>query len=83
MILEEKEYMKEKYERRRMRKLKIKMFPYLCNLLLVNQIILFDITNDTTSAVGSETSMIDHSVHLSDCWEKHSKLFRAVNGEIF
>ena len=33
-------------------KLKMKMFPYLCNLPLGNQIILFDITNDTTSAVG-------------------------------
>ncbi|KAH9724634.1 hypothetical protein KPL70_007559 [Citrus sinensis] len=32
---------------------------------------------------GADTSMIDPSVLPSDCWEHHSKLFRAVNGEIF
>ncbi|KAH9671268.1 hypothetical protein KPL70_017299 [Citrus sinensis] len=32
---------------------------------------------------GADTSMIDPSVLPSDCWEKHSKLFRAVNSEIF
>ncbi|KAH9752166.1 hypothetical protein KPL71_014591 [Citrus sinensis] len=30
---------------------------------------------------GADTSMIDPSVLPSDCWEHHSKLFRAVNGE--
>ena len=33
-------------------KLKMKMFPCLCNLLLGNQIKLFDITNDTTSTLS-------------------------------
>ena len=32
---------------------------------------------------GADTSMIDPSVIPFDCWEKHSKLFRAVNGETF
>ena len=32
---------------------------------------------------GADTSMIDPSVLPSDCWEPHSKLFRAVNGETF
>ncbi|KAH9649287.1 hypothetical protein KPL70_025929 [Citrus sinensis] len=32
---------------------------------------------------GVDTSMIDPSVLPSDCWERHSKLFRAVNGETF
>ncbi|KAH9769454.1 hypothetical protein KPL71_012007 [Citrus sinensis] len=32
---------------------------------------------------GADTSMIDPSVLPSDCWEHHSKLFRAVNGETF
>ncbi|KAH9680140.1 hypothetical protein KPL71_026434 [Citrus sinensis] len=32
---------------------------------------------------GADTSMIDPSVLPSDCWEKHLKLFRAVNGETF
>ena len=32
---------------------------------------------------GADTSMIDPSILPSDCWERHSKLFRAVNGEIF
>ncbi|KAH9668421.1 hypothetical protein KPL70_021414 [Citrus sinensis] len=32
---------------------------------------------------GANTSMIDPSVLPSDCWEPHSKLFRAVNGETF
>ncbi|KAH9686199.1 hypothetical protein KPL70_014281 [Citrus sinensis] len=32
---------------------------------------------------GADTSMIDPSVLSSDHWEKHSKLFRAVNGETF
>ncbi|KAH9769556.1 hypothetical protein KPL71_012047 [Citrus sinensis] len=32
---------------------------------------------------GVDTSMIDPSVLPSDCWEHHSKLFRAVNGETF
>ncbi|KAH9686078.1 hypothetical protein KPL70_014214 [Citrus sinensis] len=32
---------------------------------------------------GAYTSMIDPSVLLPDCWEKHLKLFRAVNGETF
>ena len=33
-------------------RLKMKLFPCLINLLLGDQIILFDITNDTTSALG-------------------------------
>ena len=33
--------------------------------------------------IGADTSMIDPSVLPSDCWEKHSKRFRAVNGETF
>ncbi|KAH9649259.1 hypothetical protein KPL70_025917 [Citrus sinensis] len=33
--------------------------------------------------IGADTSMIDPSVLPSDCWEPHSKLFRAVNGETF
>ncbi|KAH9792543.1 hypothetical protein KPL71_004164 [Citrus sinensis] len=33
--------------------------------------------------IGADTSMIDPSVLPSDCWEHHSKLFRAVNGETF
>ena len=32
---------------------------------------------------GAYTSMIDPSVLPLDCWEKHLKLFRAVNGETF
>ncbi|KAH9792728.1 hypothetical protein KPL71_004250 [Citrus sinensis] len=32
---------------------------------------------------GANTSMIDPFVLPSDCWEHHSKLFRAVNGETF
>ena len=32
---------------------------------------------------GADTSMIDPFVLPSDCWECHSKLFRAVNGETF
>ncbi|KAH9792641.1 hypothetical protein KPL71_004209 [Citrus sinensis] len=32
---------------------------------------------------GADTSMIDPYVLPSDCWEHHSKLFRAVNGETF
>ncbi|KAH9780712.1 hypothetical protein KPL71_008183 [Citrus sinensis] len=32
---------------------------------------------------GADTNMIDPSVLPSDCWEHHSKLFRAVNGETF
>ncbi|KAH9680032.1 hypothetical protein KPL71_026386 [Citrus sinensis] len=32
---------------------------------------------------GADTTMIDPSVLPSDCWEHHSKLFRAVNGETF
>ncbi|KAH9716979.1 hypothetical protein KPL71_021656 [Citrus sinensis] len=32
---------------------------------------------------SADTSMIDPSVLPSDCWENHSKLFRAVNGETF
>ena len=32
---------------------------------------------------GADTSMIDSSVLPSDCWEKHLKLFRVVNGETF
>ncbi|KAH9769385.1 hypothetical protein KPL71_011979 [Citrus sinensis] len=32
---------------------------------------------------GADTIMIDPSVLPSDCWEHHSKLFRAVNGETF
>ena len=32
---------------------------------------------------GADTSMIDPSVLPSDYWETHSKLFRAVNGEMF
>ncbi|KAH9668358.1 hypothetical protein KPL70_021382 [Citrus sinensis] len=32
---------------------------------------------------GADTNMVDPSVLLSDCWENHSKLFRAVNGKIF
>ncbi|KAH9649343.1 hypothetical protein KPL70_025944 [Citrus sinensis] len=32
---------------------------------------------------GADTSMIDPSVLPSDYWERHSKLFRAVNGETF
>ena len=32
---------------------------------------------------GADTSMIDPSILPSDCWERHSKLFRAVNGETF
>ncbi|PAL62001.1 hypothetical protein CEJ82_20130, partial [Acinetobacter baumannii] len=32
---------------------------------------------------GADTSMIDPSVLPSDCWERHSKLFRAVNGNMF
>ena len=32
---------------------------------------------------GVDTSMIDHSVLPPNCWENHSKLFRAVNGETF
>ena len=32
---------------------------------------------------GVDTSMIDPYVILSDYWEPHSKLFRAVNGETF
>ena len=32
---------------------------------------------------GADTSMIDPSVLPSDCWENHSKLYRAVNGETF
>ncbi|KAH9769574.1 hypothetical protein KPL71_012060 [Citrus sinensis] len=32
---------------------------------------------------GADTSMIDPSVLPSDCWEHHSKLFRAINGETF
>ena len=32
---------------------------------------------------GTDTSMIDPSILPSDYWEPHSKLFRAVNGEIF
>ncbi|KAH9649387.1 hypothetical protein KPL70_025964 [Citrus sinensis] len=32
---------------------------------------------------GADTSMIDPFVLPSDCWEHHSKLFRAVNGETF
>ncbi|KAH9734769.1 hypothetical protein KPL71_017494 [Citrus sinensis] len=32
---------------------------------------------------GADTSMIDPFVLPSDCWEKHLKLFRAVNGETF
>ena len=32
---------------------------------------------------GADTSMIDPSVLPSDCWEHHSKLFRAVNDETF
>ncbi|KAH9658046.1 hypothetical protein KPL70_023335 [Citrus sinensis] len=32
---------------------------------------------------GADTSMVDPSVLPSDCWEPHSKLFRAVNGETF
>ncbi|KAH9744215.1 hypothetical protein KPL70_003597 [Citrus sinensis] len=32
---------------------------------------------------GADTSMIDPSVLPSDCWEPHSKLFRAVNVENF
>ena len=32
---------------------------------------------------GADTSIIDPSVLPSDCWEKHLKLFRAVNGETF
>ena len=30
---------------------------------------------------GADTSMIDPSVLPPDCWEKHLKLLRAVNGE--
>ncbi|KAH9716969.1 hypothetical protein KPL71_021653 [Citrus sinensis] len=33
--------------------------------------------------IGADTNMIDPSVLPSDCWEHHSKLFRAVNGETF
>ncbi|KAH9716976.1 hypothetical protein KPL71_021655 [Citrus sinensis] len=32
---------------------------------------------------GADTSIIDPSVLPSDCWENHSKLFKAVNGETF
>ncbi|KAH9734764.1 hypothetical protein KPL71_017492 [Citrus sinensis] len=32
---------------------------------------------------GADTSMIDPSVLPLDCWEHHSKLFKAVNGETF
>ncbi|KAH9657972.1 hypothetical protein KPL70_023297 [Citrus sinensis] len=32
---------------------------------------------------SADTNMIDPSVLPSDCWEHHSKLFRAVNGETF
>ncbi|KAH9752154.1 hypothetical protein KPL71_014584 [Citrus sinensis] len=32
---------------------------------------------------GADTSMIDPYVLPPDCWEHHSKLFRAVNGETF
>ena len=32
---------------------------------------------------GADTSMIDPFVLPPDCWENHSKLFRAVNGETF
>ena len=54
MILEEIRSRKERYEMKTMKELKVKMkmFPYLYILLLGNQIILFDSTNDTTSAVG-------------------------------
>ena len=33
--------------------------------------------------IGADTSIIDPSVLPSDCWENHSKLFKAVNGETF
>ena len=54
MILEEREYKKEKYERKTMNELRLKMklFPCLVNLLLGDQIILFDFTNDTTSSLN-------------------------------
>ena len=32
---------------------------------------------------SADTSMIDPSVLLSDYWERHSKLFKAVNGKTF
>ena len=32
---------------------------------------------------SADTSMIDPFVLPSNCWENHSKLFRAVNGETF
>ncbi|KAH9686122.1 hypothetical protein KPL70_014243 [Citrus sinensis] len=32
---------------------------------------------------GADTNMVDPSVLPLDCWELHSKLFRAVNGETF
>ncbi|KAH9680173.1 hypothetical protein KPL71_026451 [Citrus sinensis] len=36
-----------------------------------------------SSKCQPDTSMIDPSVLSSDCWENHSILFRAVNGETF